>query len=109
MYHSLRRESIKNTTSQRDWGQIDSTHLVGGYRNLQEQPEPMHGLKLVIKEEALPLKEQPEFPALAELAKRGLLAPDTWSYLHCWNAVWPYECSSTKGTGMSASRTPESQ
>ena len=34
----------------------------------------MHGLKLVIKEEALPLKEQPEFPALAELAKRGLLA-----------------------------------
>ena len=35
--------------------------------------------KLVIKEEALPLKEQPEFPALAELAKRGLLAPDTWS------------------------------
>ena len=39
----------------------------------------MHGLKLVIKEEALPLKEQPEFPALAELAKRGLLAPDAWS------------------------------
>ena len=39
----------------------------------------MHGLKLVVKEEALPLKEQPEFPALAELAKRGLLAPDTWN------------------------------
>ena len=45
----------------------------------QTEHEPMHGLKLVIKEEALPLKEQPEFPALAELAKRGLLAPDTWS------------------------------
>ena len=43
----------------------------------------MHGLKLVVKEEALPLKEQPEFPALAELAKRGLLAPDTW---HCKRA-----------------------
>ena len=43
------------------------------------QPEPMHGLKLVIKEEALPLKEQPDFPVLAELAKRGLLAPDAWS------------------------------
>ena len=28
----------------------------------------------------MPLKEQPEFPALAELAKRGLLAPDTWSW-----------------------------
>ena len=40
---------------------------------------PYHGLKLVIKEEALPLKEQLEFPALAELAKRGLLTPDTWS------------------------------
>ena len=27
----------------------------------------------------MPLREQPEFPALAELAKRGLLAPDTWN------------------------------
>ena len=36
-------------------------------------------LNLVVKEEALPLREQPEFPALAELAKRGLLAPDTWN------------------------------
>ena len=43
------------------------------------QQDPMHGLKLVVKEDALPLKEQPEFPALAELAKRGLLAPDTWN------------------------------
>ena len=43
------------------------------------QPEPMHGLELVIKEDALPLKEQPEFPALAELARRGLLTPDAWS------------------------------
>ena len=33
---------------------------------------------VVIKEEALPLKEQPEFPALALLASRGLLAPDAW-------------------------------
>ena len=40
----------------------------------------MHGLKLVIKEEALPLKEQPEFPALAELARRGLLAPDAFFF-----------------------------
>ena len=35
-------------------------------------------VKLVIKEEALPLKDQPEFPALALLASRGLLAPDAW-------------------------------
>ena len=27
----------------------------------------------------MPLREQPEFPALAELAKRGLLALDTWN------------------------------
>ena len=33
------------------------------------EQEPMHGLKLVVKEEALPLREQPEFPAVAELAK----------------------------------------
>ena len=26
----------------------------------------------------LPVKDQPEFPALALLAVRGLLAPDTW-------------------------------
>ena len=39
----------------------------------------MHGLKLGVKEEALLLKERPEFPALAELAKRGLLASDAWS------------------------------
>ena len=38
------------------------------------KPARIWCLKLVIKEEALPLKEQPEFPALAELAKRGLLA-----------------------------------
>ena len=84
MYHSLRRESIKNTGSDNAIGvksvrptwfeEREPTSQAG-----QEQPEPMHGLKLVIKEEALPLKEQPEFPALAELAKRGLLAPDTWS------------------------------
>ena len=44
----------------------------------QGQAQPLHGLKLVIKQEALPLKEQPEFPALALLASRGLLAPDAW-------------------------------
>ena len=42
-----------------------------------QQPQPLHGLKLVIKEEVLPIKDQPEFPALALLAARGLLAPDT--------------------------------
>jgi len=34
----------------------------------------------MIKEEALPLRDQPNFPALTELAKRGLLSAETW---HC--------------------------
>ena len=85
IYHSLRRESIKNTNSASAIGvksvrptwfeDIVTTKELAS----QAEQEPMHGLKLVVKEEALPLREQPEFPALAELAKRGLLAPDTWN------------------------------
>ena len=45
----------------------------------QDEPQPMHGLKLVIKEDALPQEELPHFPALAMLAERGLLAGDTWN------------------------------
>ena len=40
--------------------------------------EPMHGLRLIIKEDALPLREQPNIEALAEVASRGLLAAETW-------------------------------
>ena len=28
-----------------------------------QQSQPLHGLKLVIKEEVLPMKDQPEFPS----------------------------------------------
>ena len=84
--HSLRRESIKNMNSASAIGVKsvrpawfeDITKQSASHAE-QEQQEPMHGLKLVVKEEALPLREQPEFPAQAELAKRGLLAPDTWN------------------------------
>ena len=38
----------------------------------------MHGLRLMIKEEALIISDQPFFPAVTELAKRGLLYPETW-------------------------------
>ena len=88
IYHSLRRESIKNTNSasaigvksvRPTWFEDIVTTKEPTSHAEQEQHEPMHGLKLVVKEEALPLREQPEFPALAELAKRGLLAPDTWN------------------------------
>ena len=44
--------------------------------NGPRQPQPLHGLKLAIKEEVLPMKDQLEFSALALLASRGLLAPD---------------------------------
>ena len=37
----------------------------------------MHGLRLMIKEEALITSDQPFFPA-TELAKQGLLSPETW-------------------------------
>ena len=42
--------------------------------------EPMHGLRLIIKEDVPPLSNPPRFEALEEVAKRGLLAAETW---HC--------------------------
>ena len=32
----------------------------------------------MIREDASPLREQPNFPPLKELAQRGMLAPETW-------------------------------
>ena len=87
VYHSLRRESIKNASSasaigvqsvRPTWFEDFSVPKGPAPQTDQGQPQPLHGLKLVIKEEALPLKEQPEFPAPALLASRGLLAPDAW-------------------------------
>ena len=87
VYHSLRRESIKNASSASEigvqsvrptWFEDFAVPKGAAPQTDQGQPQPLHGLKLVIKEEALPLKEQPEFPALALLASRGLLAPDAW-------------------------------
>ena len=44
----------------------------------KEQPQPLYGLELVIKEEVLPATDQPQFQSLELLAGRGLLASDTW-------------------------------
>ena len=58
MYHSLRRESIKNTNSasaigvksvRPTWFEDIVTSREPASQAGQEQPEPMHGLKLVIK------------------------------------------------------------
>ena len=67
--------------------QVCSSHMVWGWHDTswadsptnQAPPQELHGLKLVIKEEAVPQKDQPKFPALAFLAERGLLAPDAWN------------------------------
>ena len=87
MYHSLRRESVKSTDSgsvtgvksiRPTWFQ-DTTATRGPPPSSgQGTPEPMHGLRLMIKEEALIISDQPFFPAVTELAKRGLLSPETW-------------------------------
>ena len=87
VYHSLRRESIKNASSasaigvqsvRPTWFEDLAVPKGPTPQTDQGQPQPPHGLKLVIKEEVLPIKDQPEFPALALLASRGLLAPDAW-------------------------------
>ena len=74
MYHSLRRESIKNTNSDNMIGvkSIRPTWFEDIVTSREPQPptgqtehEPMHGLKLVIKEEILPgdgLLEQSHMP-----------------------------------------------
>ena len=87
MYHSLRRESVKSTDSgsvtgvksiRPTWFQ-DTTATRGPPPSSEQgTPEPMHGLRLMIKEEALIISDQPSFPAVTELAKRGLLSAETW-------------------------------
>ena len=47
-------------------------------KTLKKSNQPLHGLKLVIKEEVLPATDQPQFQSLELLAGRGLLAPETW-------------------------------
>ena len=89
MYHSLRRESIKNTDSGSEtgvksvrptWFEDTTATREPPPGSVQGSPEPMHGLRLMIKEEALIISDQLIFPAVTELAKRGLLSPETW---HC--------------------------
>ena len=73
VYHSLRRESIKNASSasaigvqsvRPTWFEDIAVPKETTPQPDQGQPQPLHGLKLVIKEEMLPMKDQPEFPAL---------------------------------------------
>ena len=43
-------------------------------------PEPMRGLRLSIREEAMPVLSQPRFPALEQIAVEGLPSNETWQY-----------------------------
>ena len=89
VHHSLGRESIKTASSASPIG-VQSvrptwfedttpkdTTSQSPQDPLKEQPQPLHGLKLVIKE-VFPATDQPQFPSLELLAGRDLLAPDTW-------------------------------
>ena len=57
-------------------GQILTPNMVWRWDRAKTAAEPMHGLRLIIKEDVLPLSNHPRFEALAEVSKRGLLAPE---------------------------------
>ena len=86
MYHSLRREYIKVADSKSAMGVKslrptwfeDETVARAAADGSSNTREPMHWLRLIMKEDALPLREQPNFEALAEVASRGLLAAEMW-------------------------------
>ena len=85
IYHSLRRENIKFAQSpdgmgvrvlRPTWFQDETARAsADGAPNTLD---PMHDLRLTIREDAIPLREQPNFAALDEIAARGLLAAETW-------------------------------
>ena len=79
VYHSLRREEIKCRNSRTAMG-VKSLRPTWFEDETvaKTAAEPMHGLRLIIKEDVLPLSNHPKFEALEEVAKRGLLAPETW-------------------------------
>ena len=87
IYHSLRREAIKNAAHSHPYGvrsirptwfedtKLSSQPTLGEQRAFQ----PMHGLKLVIKEDVMPQEQMPHFPALEKLAANGFLSVETWN------------------------------
>ena len=81
VYHSLRREEIKCRNSRTAMG-VKSLRPTWFEDETvaKTAAEPIHGLRFIIKEDVLPLSNHPKFEALEEVAKRGLLAPETW---HC--------------------------
>ena len=87
IYHSLRRECIKNAAHSRPYGVRSVRPTWFEDSKIPSQPgrgdstpfQPMHGLKLVIKEDVMPQEQMPDFPALAKLAANGFLSVETWN------------------------------
>ena len=88
IYHSLRRECIKNEVHSHPYGvrSVRPTWFkdwkIPPKQDLGDQPsafQPMHGLKLVIKEDVVPQEQMPHFPAVEKLAAKGLLAVEAWN------------------------------
>ena len=87
IHHSLRRESIKNAAHSDPYGVRSVRPTWFEDWKIPAQPgrddsssfQPMHGLKLVIKEDVMPQEQMPHFPALEKLAANGFLAVETWN------------------------------
>ena len=87
IYHSLRRECIKNAAHSHPYGvrSVRPTWFEDWKTPSQQDPsdasafQPMHGLKLVVKEDVVPQEQMPHFPAVEKLAAKGLLAVETWN------------------------------
>ena len=86
IYHSLRRENVKFMQSPDEIGVRtlrptwfeDETVVRASAAGSPNALDPMHGLRLTIGEDAIPLRDQPNFAALNEIAARGLLAFEAW-------------------------------
>ena len=80
IYHSFRRESVKSADSgsgtgvksiRPTWFQDITATKGPPPGSTQGTPEPLHSLRLMIKEEVLIISDQPLFPAVAEIANDG--------------------------------------
>ena len=75
IYHSLRRKCIKNAAHSHPYGVRSIRPTWFEDSKTPSQPgrgdstpfQPMHGLKLVIKEDVMPQEQMPHFPALEKL------------------------------------------
>ena len=73
--HNDLARAIKALDQKKEDSKLPSQPDLGDLRAFQ----PMHGLKLVIKEDVMPQEQMPHFPALEKLAANGFLLVETWN------------------------------